>query len=332
MPQFVTFLFVSIVLAAGASAQEVRQDDAAIADTATLFDTSGAACYHRLKGLGDLKQKGFASGSAWDEIGSYKADAKLFGVPTDAWDEPTAIDFFASLDICTEDPTMRSIWDAAFLLHVQQKFPLYLAEKKRHLAAARRYHEVATSQTGMAVACFDLLRYPATPGADGTRVFFPFEQTLGKKFLDFTDDDYAFLAQKASACAEQTVQIQDTYKLDLTEDVLALRKLSAAIAQQWKPIQREQIDQLNALSVVKAEAATVADEKERRAKAPTLIERFADYIGKAGVIGIIFCLGMTAKQDKRYKTGYKNNWVAPRWLTVTFFSSLGLFILGGLIG
>jgi len=298
-------------------------------DAASRFEISDNACYNRMQELENLNGRRFQPiEDPWTAINTYTADQAVFGVPATDWDEAVLAEFQAALLTCTEPPSMKSVWGESFLDKVAAGFPGYLALMRERVGLAVRFTEQSTAASGVTASCRQLIGYAPRdyePLGAGNNVVF------GKTFTDYAEADYRFLDEKIGACVK-IVQAAATEAAPLDREVQHLLALQKAIATQWPNLQRAQIPRMEAAKRVQADVDSARAEADRRETDPTLIERIGDYMVNVGLLGFMICLGFTAKQDRRFKNGYKNNWTMPKSLAIASISSLVLMLLGWMIG
>lgn len=292
------------------------------------FDVSNDACYFRMKELDTIAAKGF---KPWDDprsaLRAKPGDGKILGVPAGEWDQTVLAELDAALSVCTGPSSMGSVWDSSFADRVREGLPGYLNLARERIARNARFHEGSASISGASASCEALLDYadsgvsPGMPGY-GNAVF-------GKPFTAYEDADYGFLHEKIDACIGL---LEEAGVGGKDEQTAALTRLQQRIASEWPGEQEDLARQQQAAAEVSAkEDARVAEEK-RRTKDPTTLERMGDYLRNVGILGFLGCIAAMPKKDRRFKSGYQRDVLPKKPLFIVFVSSIGLIVLGALIG
>jgi len=313
-----------------AAGQESQPQSQAASSATGHFDVSNNACYNRMREVDEVRHDNFAlTDDPRTALMNHGVDDKLFGVPVRNWDNAIVHEFLASVETCMEPAGMKTEFGAGLVDKVRAQFPGYLAQVRQRTDRAVLFNDKTSGGAGVTVSCAEMVEYadkrlyPTKPGYDNA--------VFGKKFAGYTYADYQFLRDKIDTCVDTLKQAQgDTDELGT--QIKQLLGLQKDIATGWHEQQRELIPKEQAANQVLAERQVAEVEHERRKKDPTFLERIGDYMGKAGLSGLLLGIAATGVADRRYKKGYRPDKLPQKPMRIIFFSSTALLLISWLIG
>ena len=308
--------------------QAENEVSAPVASTKPIFGTSAEECSKRINQIMNL----YPSFVVYADIRKDTLDEEVLELKLSDWNESALDAFYPALFNCQN---WQSISDWSAL--VKTKLPIYIAEKQKNALLADRLNKADTS-AGVSLSCMDGLDYPLPSRGRYTQtndttdysVYQPMNIQFRKDFAQYTDADYSFVRQKLAACAS-VIDDFTTSTGNPVADSTKLRKLSTDIAG-WGSFQTKLIGEQNVATAAAEASQLKKTEEDRRKNNPTFIERVAGYLKGVGTIGFLLSLAMVPRKDARFKTGVKNNAKIPGWVWITFAVSIGMILLGGVIG
>lgn len=311
-------------------AQGSDPNSQATASSASHFDLSPNACYNRMQQVDLIRREKFSlTDGPWTALVNHSADDSLFGVPLSGWDDALVNEFYASVEACMEPEGMKTEFGTGLPDKVRAHFPDYLALLRQQTDRAVRFKEKAASSSGTAASCPELVDYAdkkAHPGRSGFG-----NAPFGKRLATYEDTDFQFLNGRINTCLG-LMKDAAAEKDELNEKINHLLALQKEISTEWREEQRSLIPAEKAATQAREEQAVAAAEHERRKTIPTMMERIGDYMAKVGLIGIMLCIATSAKKDRRFKSGYRPDWVPQKPMRIVFISSVALMFLGWVIG
>lgn len=327
-----TFIAAGVLFAVTATvfAQDSDPTTQAPASSTSHFDLSPNACYNRMQQVDLIRREKFSlTDGPWAALVNHSADDSLFGLPLSGWDDALVNEFYASVEACMEPEGMKTEFGAGLPDKVRAYFPDYLARLRQQADRAVRFKENAASSSGTAASCPELVDYAdkkANPGRSG------FGNTpFGKRLATYEDTDFRFLNDRIDTCV-RLMKDAAAGKGELDGQISHMLALQKEISTEWREEQRNLVPAEQAATQAREEQTVAAVEHERRKTAPTMMERIGDYMAKVGFVGIMLCIATSAKKDRRFKGGYRPDWVPQKPMRIVFISSVALIFLGWVIG
>lgn len=306
--------------------QAENEVSAPVASTKPIFGVSPSECNQRINDVMNLRA---AKGGGASDLLNYIPDEEIFGLKLSAWNDGAIDEFYHAFLRCTDSKGFIDDYTPI----IKNKLPSYIAEKRENSVISAQLNKAAVS-AGISLSCVDALNYNYSlkyqAKAENPGGFLPSDNLFGKDFIQYTDADYAFVRQKLSECANLIDSISAKIGSSFADNS-KLTKLNADMAG-WGAIQTKLIGEQNVANAAAEASQLKKTEEDRRTNNPTISERVAGYLKGVGTIGFLLSLAMVPRKDGRFKTGVKNNAKMPGWVWITFAVSIGMILLGGVMG